>query len=118
MKQSWFVIILLVVAISVACYIYYGVMGVAEEKTLLNSIYKGGPLVIGLLTLTIMVLTFIMERIFSLSKAQGKGSLVGFLKQIQLDLADGNIAAAIEGCDKQRGVMANIIRAGLKDIKI
>ncbi len=114
MKQSWFVIILLVVAISVACYIYYGVMGVAEEKTLLNSIYKGGPLVIGLLTLTIMVLTFIMERIFSLSKAQGKGSLVGFLKQIQLDLADGNIAAAIEGCDKQRGVMANIIRAGLE----
>jgi biopolymer transport protein ExbB len=114
MKQSLFIIIILVGAISVSSYIYFGIMGTAEEKTLLHSIYQGGPLVILLLTLTIMVIAFILERIFSLTKAQGKGSLVYFLKQIQSSLSDGNISSAIEACNIQRGVMANIIRAGLE----
>ncbi|MBS4029698.1 MAG: MotA/TolQ/ExbB proton channel family protein [Ignavibacteriales bacterium] len=114
MKQSWFVFILLVGAISISSYIHFGIFGTAEPKTILHTIYEGGPLVVVLLTLTIMVITFIFERIFSLAKAQGKGSLVNFLKQVQMQLSDGNLDASIEACEKQRGVMANIIRAGLQ----
>ena len=114
MKQSWFVLILPVVAVAAAAYIYYGIMSTAEEKTLLHNIYQGGPLVIMLMALTIMVLAFIIERIFSLAKAQGKGSLVNFLKQVQIELSNGNLEKAIEACDNQRGVMANIIRSGLE----
>lgn len=114
MKQSLFIIILLVVSCGASSYIYFGIMGAAEEKTMLHNIYQGGLLVIMLMTLTIMVITYIFERLFSLSKAQGKGSLVDYLKQTQTELSNGNIDAAIELCNKQRGVMANIIRAGLE----
>jgi len=118
MKQSWFIFILIIGAVSASAYIYYGIMGVAEEKSLLHNIYQGGPLVILLLTLTIMVFTFIIERLLSLAKAQGKGSMVNFLKQVQISLQDGNVSDAIAACNKQRGVMANIIRSGLERYQV
>jgi len=66
-----------------------------------------------LIALSIMVITFIIERTLSLKKAQGRGSLTIFLKNVQKALADGNAEAAIKECEKQRGSLANILRAGL-----
>jgi len=118
MKQGVFITVLLVVAIAISAGIYYGIFGQAEEKTLLHHLYQGGPLVILLLTLTIMNITFIFERVFSLRKAQGKGALPTFLKTIQQQVNSGNIDGAIEACDKQRGSMANVIRTGLERYKL
>jgi biopolymer transport protein ExbB len=61
-----------------------------------------------------MVVTFIFERIFSLRKAQGKGSLPVFLNKVQREINAGNIEEAIKLCDQQRGSCANIIRIGLE----
>jgi biopolymer transport protein ExbB len=109
MKQSIFITILLIVAFAIATVIFLN---------LPEFIQKGGPLVISLIALTIMVATFIFERIFVLRKARGKGPLPTFLKNIQQQINSGNIDAAIEACDKQRGSCANVLRTGLERYKL
>lgn len=76
-------------------------------------IQKGGPLVAGLVALSIMVVTYVIERLLSLKKAGGNGPLPKFLKAIVQNLNANDVAGAIAACDKQRGSLANIIRTGL-----
>jgi biopolymer transport protein ExbB len=96
------------VALVVAYFIY---------KQLPDYIQKGGPLVAILVFLLMMVLTFVLERTFSLRKAQGRGNLVNFLIEVKKRLDQGDIDGAIAACDKQRGSAANVIRAGLVRFK-
>jgi biopolymer transport protein ExbB len=109
MKQSVFISAVLVVALIASYFIY--------DYMLPDYIRDGGPLVVGLIAMTIMVFTFIFERIFSLRKAQGRGSLAVFLKNVTQEINKGNIEGAIAACDKQRGSCANIIRTGLDKYK-
>ena len=67
-----------------------------------------------MITLSIMVLTFVIERMLSLRKAQGRGSLATFLKNVQRALSTGDLDTAIAACDQQRGSLANIVKAGLE----
>ena len=110
MKQSVFITTVLIVAMVIAYVIF--------EFMMPQYIKDGGPLVIGLIAMTIMVVTFMFERIFSLRKAQGRGSLAVFLKNVTQDINKGNIEGAIAACDKQRGSCANIIRTGLDKYKM
>jgi biopolymer transport protein ExbB len=114
MKQSLFFTILLVLAFSVSSYIYFGIFAPADPTSILHTLYKGGPLVILLMVLTIMDITFIFERMFSLKKAGGRGPVPKFLKNLQASLSTGNVEEAIEHCNRQRGSCANIIRGGLE----
>ncbi len=109
MKQGTFITIVLIVAFAAAVGIF---------TVLPKFITDGGPLVIALIALIIMVVAFIAERMFTLGKAKGKGSLVTFLKTIQGHIAKGEIDAAIAACDKQRGSCANVLRTGLDRYKI
>jgi len=128
MKQSVFVIGLIVVAFAVSLAIFMFVLGnpanfydgANHEKPngLLGQVYTGGPIVPVLITLSIMVITFIVERLLSLRKAQGRGSLATFIKDVQKSLSTGDVQAGIQACDKQRGSMANIVRAGLEKYQI
>lgn len=109
MKQGVFITVVLVLALVASYFIF--------EYGMPDYIHEGGPLVIGLIAMTIMVITFIFERIFSLRKAQGRGSLAVFLKNVTQEINKGNIEGAIAACDKQRGSCANIIRTGLDKYK-
>ncbi|MGH7496031.1 MAG: MotA/TolQ/ExbB proton channel family protein [bacterium] len=109
MKQSAFVSILLVASFAIAYFIF---------TQLPKFIKDGGPLVVALIALTIMVTAFVFERIFSLRKAQGKGSVTSFLSSVQKLVNAGDVDGAIEVCDKQRGSMANVIRTGLERYKV
>ncbi|MCL4540002.1 MAG: MotA/TolQ/ExbB proton channel family protein [Bacteroidetes bacterium] len=106
MKQGLFAAILMIVAFAVSLYVYLNLLP--------DYITKGGPLVVVLLMLSIMVFTYIFERLFSLRKAQGKGALTKFLKDVEDNLNSGDVNSAIEACNKQRGSMANVIRNGLE----
>jgi len=75
---------------------------------------KGGPLVAALILLVILQTSFILERIWSLRKAQGRGSLPDFLNNVRKALHVGDVGAAIKLCAEQRGSAANVIRAGLE----
>ncbi len=114
MKQTVFIITLLVIALAVSYSIYFFIMGAPNDAYGMKFIYDGGPLVGLLMTLSIMVITFIFERIFSLRKANGKGSLTMFLRTTEKYLMDGKVDAAIDACNKQRGSVANVIRTGLE----
>lgn len=75
---------------------------------------KGGPLVAMLILLTILETAFIIERILSLRKAQGRGSLPDFLNNVRKRLHTGDVDGAVKLCGLQRGSAANVIRAGLE----
>jgi len=79
-----------------------------------DTMYKGGPLVAALILLLILQSSFIIERLWSLRKAQGRGSLPDFLNTVRKRLHTGDIEGAIKACAAQRGSAANVIRAGLE----
>ena len=88
-----------------------------KPKDGLHGIYEGGiivPLLIGML---LMVFTFSIERLLTISKALGKGSIANFIRRVQYHLANRNVDAALAECDKQRGSVANVMKAGLRRYK-
>jgi biopolymer transport protein ExbB len=75
---------------------------------------KGGPLVAALILLIILQTAFIIERIWSLRKARGRGPLPEFLNNVRKRLHSGDVEGAIKVCGEQRGSAANVIRSGLE----
>jgi len=83
------------------------------EGNYLGIIYKGGYIVPILMTCVLVLLIFIFERIITLSRAKGKGRLNTFVRSLQGLLAEDKIEEAMDACDKQKGSLANVMRAGL-----
>ncbi len=106
MKQSVFVLILFFSALIVSAVIYFFLLP--------KFVRDGGYLVIVLLALSIMVMTFIIERVLSLRKAEGKGPLQKFLKEVVEQVQSNEITRAIELCEAQQGVCATVLQAALK----
>jgi biopolymer transport protein ExbB len=79
----------------------------------LGIIYKGRIVVAGLIALLMILLTFGIERLITISSATGRGSVRGFVNRIRALISDGNISQAIKECDRQRGSVANVVKAGL-----
>lgn len=79
-----------------------------------GTIYKGGFVVPFLLTLFFTVIVFVIERFITLSKARGVGNIDAFVRGIKGFLDRGDISGAVAACDKQKGAVANVVRAGLQ----
>jgi biopolymer transport protein ExbB len=79
--------------------------------------YEGGIIVPLLIGLNLMVWTFAIERFLTISKATGKGSTGEFIRKIQYHLANKNLDAALSECDKQKGSVGNVMKAGLRKYK-
>jgi len=77
-------------------------------------IKAGGPVVVVLIALSLMVVTLIFERNIVLNKAKGKGSLIKFLVSVKQEVLKGNVEGAIQACQKQRGSVATVLQAGLE----
>jgi biopolymer transport protein ExbB len=83
----------------------------------LGTIHKGGFIVPILITVNLVVLIFFIERLLSLGKAKGKGSVEKFLRNVRGMLSNGQVDSAISECDKQRGSVAAVVKAGLLKYK-
>ncbi|NUM79567.1 MotA/TolQ/ExbB proton channel family protein [bacterium] len=114
MKQSVFMTVLLVIAFGVSWIVYEFIFGADNDAFGLHYIYAGGYLVVVLMTLSIMVITYIFERLLSLRKAYGKEALPVFVKKVEKALMENNITQAIAACDQQKGSCAEIVRSGLE----
>lgn len=79
----------------------------------LGIIYKGGFVVPILITINLILIIFAIERAISLTAAKGKGRINVFVKNLQNLLNSDKIEDAIVACDKQRGSLANVMKAGL-----
>jgi len=110
MRQGIFMVVLIIVAFLIAFSIF--------TYMLPEYITKGGPLVVLLIMLSIMVITYIFERLYVLRAARGKASLISFLKEMKKYIDSDKVDEAIAACDKQRGSCANVLRAGLEKYKV
>lgn len=113
MRPSVFMTLLIGIALTVSILIYIFIFGAENDAFGMNYIYKGGPLVILLLMLSIMVITFIFERIFSLRKAFGRKPVGLFMKPVREALLRSEPDKIQELAERQGGSCAAIIRTGM-----
>lgn len=104
MRQGLFVTIVAVVALGISIVIYQFLPAYIKE---------GGPLVALLIMLSIMSVTFTFERLFTLTRARGKEPAPTFMRNLRKKIDALDIDGAAEMCSKQRGSLANVLRAGL-----
>jgi biopolymer transport protein ExbB len=121
---SIFATSVILIAIALGFALYYLVMGDKAnfegfnvEKghpiNYLGIIYRGGMIVPLLMAVIIILFTFTIERLISISRAKGKGRLNVFVNNIRTLLNEDRIEDAAAACDKQRGSIANVIKSGL-----
>lgn len=123
--KSVFAAIIIPIEIAIAVCIYIFVLGDPShfqgndpanhpiQGDYFGIIYKGGPIVPVLLAMLMITITFGIERAITISKAKGKGSVRKFVLKIRNLIGTNNIAAAIAECDRQKGSVANVVKAGL-----
>ena len=104
MRQGLFITIVAVAALTIAIVVY---------MFLPKYIKSGGPLVAGLIMLSIMSVTLVFERLFTISRARGKDSIPAFMRAVRKKIDANDIEGAADLCSKQRGSLANVLRAGL-----
>jgi biopolymer transport protein ExbB len=76
-------------------------------------VHEGGPIVPVLMTCFLIVLVFTIERMITIGKANGTGSIDSFVRKVKSLLDKNQIDEAIKECDKQKGSVGNVIKAGL-----
>lgn len=86
-------------------------------KDAFHRIYEGGIIVPLLIGMFLMVIVFSIERFLTIRKALGNGSIADFIRKVQYHLANRNVDAALSECDKQRGSVGNVMKAGLRRYK-
>lgn len=86
-------------------------------KAGLSKMYEGGIIVPILIGAFLCVLTFVIERLLTVSKAAGTGNIAEFVRTVQFHLANKDVDKAIAACDKQKGSVGNVMKAGLKKYK-
>lgn len=112
-KQTIFIALNSLVAFAIGFGLWYGVFRTSENP-IVHSIYQGGPLVVLLIMIFIMLMVFVVERYVSLyGNAKGKSSVQVFFKKLVTMLQANDYDGALAACDKQRGTTANVLRAGV-----
>lgn len=83
----------------------------------LVKMYEGGIVVPILIANFLVVVVFVIERLLTISKATGNGNIAEFIRKVQYHLANKNVDQAIAECDKQKGSVGNVMKAGLRKYK-
>jgi biopolymer transport protein ExbB len=84
-----------------------------KQGNYLGIVYEGGFVVPILLGIFLTMLVFSIERLTTIQKAKGKGSVQSFLQKVKYHLSNNDIDSALKECDKQQGSVANVVNAGL-----
>jgi biopolymer transport protein ExbB len=92
--------------------------GHPKEGNMLGMMYSGGFIVPILMAIFMIIVTFSVERLFTIAKAKGTGKADEFLRNIKSLLASNQFEDAIAACDKQQGSLANVVRSGIEKLQI
>jgi len=123
--QNAFATFVIPVSFVIALLVFYLIMGASSNfqgnnsanapipGNFLGVIFRGGFVVPVIMTLLLTVLSFSLERFFTINKAGGKGSAVDFVETIKEFLSENNINGAIAECDNFQGSIANVAKAAL-----
>lgn len=80
-----------------------------HPKNYLGIIHKGGYVVPVLMSFFLMVVTFSIERMITITRAYGKGSLDRFLGNVKGNLSKNEIDNSIDHCLDQKGSVGNVV---------
>ncbi len=83
----------------------------------LAKMYQGGIIVPILIGCFLTVLTFVIERLLTVIKANGTGNNAEFIRKVQYHLANKEVDNALAECDKQKGSVGNVMKSGLRKYK-
>ncbi len=117
----------IVISIVIGILIYMFILGAPanfdaeghpKEGNMLGMMHSGGFIVPILMAIFIIIVTFSVERLLTISKAKGKGKADEFLRNVRALLASKNYTEAIVACDKQQGSLANVVRSGIEKLEI
>jgi biopolymer transport protein ExbB len=126
--KTVFAALVILLALAVAILIYVFILGSSANfidgnsagepikegmRSYLGVIYKGGFLVPVLIAMFLIVITFTVERMLTIAAAKGGGSVDGFINRIRTLVSNNDFEAAEAECDRQRGSVANVVKAGL-----
>ena len=119
-------VIIILLSLVAGYFIYHHILGSPDnfvdgdpaneplEGHYLGTIHKGGQIVILQLAFMVILLTYSIERGFSLFRARGKRKSNVFAQTVKGFLQQDNITDAIGACDVQRGAVANVVKKGLR----
>lgn len=122
---AYFTIGIFIVELIISILIYSKVLGnpanfegLDSEKghpvNILGTIYKGGVIVPILITINLIIITFFIERLITLLRARGTGNVANFVANIRELIENDRIDEAMAACDRQKGSIGNVVRAGLE----
>jgi biopolymer transport protein ExbB len=123
--QNQFAALVIPVAFIIAVLVYFLVMGASSnfqgndsansplQGNFLGIIYSGGYIVPILMTLLLIVLTYSLERYFTIRKAHGNVSPVKFVARLKEYLAADDIKGALAECDLVQGSVASVAKSAL-----
>ncbi len=127
--QSGLALIVIPLAFIIAYFIYYQLLGYPGNfeggdpanqplpNNYLGVIYKGGPIVILLISFQLILITFIIERFISLGAAGGRRNNKRFVGNVKNHLQASDYAAVEAAANQQRGTVANIVRTGIDSFR-
>lgn len=123
--SSWVVVIVILVSLMIAYFLYQNVFGnplnfvgsnplnPPKKGNYLGIIYKGGPVVILLLSFQIILITFVIERFISIIIISGKVNKLDFISSIYDLVKTQKTQAAIELCQENKSALAQVVESGL-----
>ena len=123
--QNLFVTLVIPIAFVISLFVYFFVMGAPSnfqgnssannpmQGNYLGMIYKGGYMVPILMSLLIIVLTFSLERYYTIKKAYGNLPPVKFVAKLKVYLAADDIKGAKAECDRVQGSVASVAKSTL-----
>ncbi|MEX6686289.1 MotA/TolQ/ExbB proton channel family protein [Danxiaibacter flavus] len=82
-----------------------------------TKMYLGGIIVPILIGTFLTVVCFVIERFLTVTKATGTGNIAEFIRKVQFHLANKDVDKALAECDKQKGSVGNVMKAGLRKYK-
>lgn len=127
--NAWFAVVAIIASLVICYTLFFVVMGNPEnfqgnnpdnhpkEGNYLGIVYKGGLVVPVLMSFVMMVFIFSLERMFTILKAQGSGSVNAFVRKVKYNLTAGNIDEAIDACEIQKGSVGNVVQSVLNKYK-
>ncbi len=124
--KSVFASLAIVVCVAIGIIIYKFILGNPmhfdaeghpKQGDYLGMMYKGGFIVPILMAIFLIIVTFSIERIMTISRSKGKGRAEIFIRNIKALIAADKFDEAIAACDQQQGSLANVVRAGVEKLK-
>lgn len=124
--QRWFAALVIPISLVLAWIIYEKILGAGSnfvggintgepvKGNYLGVMYKGGPLVVVLISFQIILIAYAIERLITLRKAYGQIQTQRFVSDVRNLLKQKKWDDIYALCDQHRGALGNVVKSALQ----